>query len=306
MNGHPARTLKTTTSCTVDPAEDITAKEPLCFYLGAHMASWLWDPAADFKMCVSYRRLAPRVTLRPSTRGWMLDSGAYTELRQHGRWTVDPIRYVQEVDRFDREIGNLEWAAPQDWLCSPWVIAGGWHDGRKYAGTGLSVAEHQRRTVANFTELTRWWPEFSDAECPIMPSLQGDTIRAFVHCVRLYEDAGIDLSGYPVVGLGSVSDQDPAVVKVLAEILTPRLALHGFGLKKRGLQATSRFTSADSTSWSYEARRGARMPGHERLHKSCANCLDFAAQWRAGLLSPFARGDTGAWQEALDLGWEQA
>jgi hypothetical protein len=264
------------------------------------MDSWLWDPAADFKMCVSFRRLAPRLTLHRSTHGWMLDSGAYTELQKYGRWTVDPIRYVQEIDRYDREIGNLEWAAPQDWLCQPWVIAGGWHNERKYAGTGLSVPEHQRLTVANFAELTRWWPEFSDEECPIMPSLQGDTIAAFLHCARLYEDAGIDLSAYPVVGLGSVSDQDPAMVKALAESLTPRLALHGFGLKKRGLCATSRFTSADSTTWSYEARRGAGMPGHQALHKSCANCLDFATQlqWRAGLLTQLEDGDTGTWQVA--------
>jgi hypothetical protein len=236
----------------------------------------------------------------------MLDSGAYTELKDHGRWTVEPIRYVQEVDRFDREIGRLEWAAPQDWMCEPWVIHGGWHNGQLYKGTGLSVAEHQRLTVANFVELTRWWPEFSDEENPIMPSVQGDTMPSYLHCIRLYEEAGIDLSQYPVVGLGSVCRrQGTEEITALAEMLTPRLALHGFGVKKRGLLAAAdRFTSADSLSWSYDARRSAPLPGHK--HGNCASCLDYARQWRTRLLAQLEDAHIGMWQEALELGWEAA
>jgi hypothetical protein len=296
-----------------DPAEDITAKDPLCFYLGTHRPNWLWDPAADFPMCVSHNTLAPILSLRPSTRGWFLDSGAYTKLKDEGRWPdspgepAEPIRYVQDVDRFDREIGNMEWAAGQDWMCEPWIIRGGWHDGAFYKGTGLSVAEHQRRTVANFLELIRWWPEFSDAECPFMPALQGWEIPEYLHCARLYEDAGIDLSSYPVVGLGSVCRrQGTGEITALAEMLTPRLALHGFGVKTRGLLAADLFTSADSASWSRTARYEPGIPGHEQLHKTCANCLDFARRWRDGLLGQLDDADTGTWQEALPLTWAAA
>ncbi len=95
----------------IDPAADITAKGPLTFYLGTHRAHWLWNPAAGFKLCVSYHQLAGRWNFGRATHGWMLDSGAYTELRDHGRWTAEPIRYVQDLARFDQQIGNLEWAA---------------------------------------------------------------------------------------------------------------------------------------------------------------------------------------------------
>jgi hypothetical protein len=289
----------------IDPAGDITAKEPLCFYLGTHRPGWLWDPAADFELCVSYNTLAPRLSLREATHGWLLDSGAYTWLQTAGHCPVEPIRYVQDVDRFDRQIGRLDWAAPQDWMCEPWIIAGGWHDGQLFRGTGLSVGEHQRRTVANFLELTRWWREFSDAECPFMPVLQGWEIPDYLHCVRLYEDVGVELPEYPVVGLGSVCRrQGTRVITAVAEMLTPRLALHGFGVKTRGLLAADRFTSADSMAWSFDARYAPPLPGHG--HKHCNNCPDYARQWRTRLLAQLGNAAAGTWQDPLPLTWSAA
>jgi hypothetical protein len=287
----------------VSPAEDITAKEPLCFYLGTHRPHWLWDPAVAFRLCVSYNTLAPRLALHEATASWLLDSGAYTWLQQTGYCPVEPIRYVQDVDRFDREIGHLDWAAPQDWMCEPWIIRGGVHDGQFYKGTGLSVSEHQRLTVENYLELRRWWPEFSDAECPFMPPLQGWTIPEYLHCVTLYEDAGVDLPACPVVGLGSVCRrQGTAEITALAEMLTPRLALHGFGVKTRGLLAADRYTSADSGAWSKEATHQPPLPGHQ--HKHCGNCLAKACQYLIRLQAKLDGARTGCWQESLDLGWE--
>src|SRR5579862_4574422 len=103
----------------IDPAEDITAID-FGFYVGTHHPGWLWREDIDFPLFVCYRRIAPILNLKPATSGWALDSGAFSELKDHGRWTVDPIRYVQDVDRIDREVGRLEWAAPQDWMCEPW------------------------------------------------------------------------------------------------------------------------------------------------------------------------------------------
>lgn len=57
----------------------------------------------------------------------------------HGRWTLSPRDYVKEVRRFRDEIGNLAWAAPQDWMCEPHMIA----------RTGLSLDAHQLLTVQN-------------------------------------------------------------------------------------------------------------------------------------------------------------
>ena len=53
------------------------------------------------------------------------------------------------VRRYADEIGNLAWAAAQNWMCEPWIVE----------ETGLSVAEHQRRTIENYLELRTKAPE---------------------------------------------------------------------------------------------------------------------------------------------------
>ncbi len=45
--------------------------------------------------------------------------------------------------RYDREIGQLQFAAPQDYMCEPEMLQ----------RTGMKIVEHQTRTVANYLEL---------------------------------------------------------------------------------------------------------------------------------------------------------
>ncbi len=225
-----------------------------------------------------------------------------------------PQRYGQRT-----EFNTPDNAAAQDHMCEPWVIYGGRHNGRTYTGTrplidpdhrmsfDELVGVHQRLTVANYLECVRWWPEFSGEQCPLMPTLQGWTIPQYQRCTQMYEDAGIHLPDYPVVGLGSVcTRQGTAEITALAELLTPRLALHGFGVKTTGLLASNRFTSADSSAWSYDARHAAPLPDHEHRHRHCGNCLDAARRWRAHLLAQLAQAGTGTWQDCLPLTWETA
>jgi hypothetical protein len=253
------------------------------FYLTTHEPGWLWAEAADVPLFVSHRRLARYKTLRPSTRGWALDSGGFTELSTFGEWRTPPAEYVRAVARYDAEIGLLEWAAPQDWMCEPDVINGG--GPRNYPGTGLTVREHQVRTVENFLRLADLWPAESDEECPFMPVLQGWNLADYETCAGLYADAGVRLEEYPVVGMGSVCRrQSTGEIGAIVSAFTPRLALHGFGVKTLGLAAYGhRLESADSLAWSYDARRSDPLPGH--AHKNCANCLDYALQWRSRLLA---------------------
>jgi hypothetical protein len=120
-----------------------------------------------------------------------LDSGGFTELdtpRQLGSRT-DPAAYVAVVRRYRDEIGQLAWAAPQNWMCEPWIIA----------KTGLSIVEHQRRTVENYLTLRALAPDL-----PFVPVVQGWQINDYLTCVELYAAAGVDLAAAPVVGLGSV------------------------------------------------------------------------------------------------------
>ena len=46
-----------------------------------------------------------------------VDSGGFTELSMHGRWTITVDHYIAEVRRYVDCIGKLQWAAAMDCLC---------------------------------------------------------------------------------------------------------------------------------------------------------------------------------------------
>ena len=167
------------------------------FFLGTHQPGWLSHARVPLFVCD--RRLRDRKTLPRAAAPWALDSGGFTELRDYGRWTVTPREYIARVRRYRDEIGQLQWAASQDWMCEQVVISGGRLGPQRFAGTHLSVTEHQRRTVANLTQLREMAPGL-----PFIPVLQGYTLTDYQRCADLYEAAGIDLSAEPLVGLGSV------------------------------------------------------------------------------------------------------
>jgi hypothetical protein len=239
---------------------------------------------------VSHARLMRLAQLPRARSPWALDSGGFSEISRHGRWRTSAAMYVRDVNRYDREIGSLEWAAPQDWMCEPAMLA----------RTGLTVAEHQDRTVANVVEPRALWPQHSDDTCPIMPVLQGWTVEEYLSCIARYQAAGISLVDEPLVGVGSVcrrqaTDEIGAVITAVADAV-PGIALHGFGVKAAGLaRYGDKLASADSQSWSRGARhRNVRTP--ECTHAGpCTWCPRWALQWReqvregAGLARDTAR-----------------
>ncbi len=248
------------------------------FFLGTHHAAWLKDSRVP--LFVSRRRMPRRPRWRAACE-WAMDSGGFSELTMFGRWQTSAEEYAEEVRRWRRDVGGLAWAAAQDWMCEPQVIAGGPIAGRTSPGTGLSVVEHQRRTVENYLLLRRIAPEV-----PWTPVLQGYEPHEYIDCLRLYADAGVDLRSLPVVGVGSVCRrQHTGGIGGLFRLLhRAGLKLHGFGLKVTGLPTLSPFCeSADSLAWSYAARRRPPLPGCVG-HKNCANCRTYALQWRERLL----------------------
>ncbi len=244
------------------------------FYLGTHRPTWLWR-VTDVPLFVSHRVLRDRRSAFPrATTPWALDSGGFTELNLHGRWVTSPREYVDEVHRYTEQIGGLEWASPQDWMCEPWVVA----------KTGLSVAEHQRRTVDNYLTLRDLAPDL-----PFIPVLQGWELGDYHAHVDAYTAAGVDLAGQPVVGIGSVCRRQHTgqIAAILDSLHARGIAMHGFGVKTEGLRSYGELlASADSLAWSYRARREARMgnthPGCS--HSTCANCMTYALAWRQQLL----------------------
>lgn len=245
------------------------------FYLGTPTVAWL--ARSEVPLFVSRRRLA-QLRRWPRARAcWALDSGAFSELAQHGRWTVPARQYADEVRAYRDAIGRLAWAACQDWMCEPHILD----------RTGLTVPEHQRRTLDNYLDLRGLAPEV-----PWVPVLQGWTYSDYLAHADLYAGAGIDLAALPLVGLGSVCRrQSTRLAEELARELSARgIRLHGFGFKTDGLLRAGRwFASADSMAWSFAARRRKlRLAGCS--HTTCANCPLWALRWRDQVLTAVARG----------------
>jgi hypothetical protein len=144
------------------------------FWLGTHKAGWLARTEAP--LFVSRRTLEIRKTLPVALGPWALDSGGFTELNK-GAWHVRtrspyPLtadEYVEQVRRYEAEIGNLAWVAPMDWMSEPEMIwkhgVGGW--------------DHRRRTVQNFLVLRELLGEL------VIPVLQGWTLDEYLRCVDL-------------------------------------------------------------------------------------------------------------------------
>jgi hypothetical protein len=264
---------------------------------------------------------------------WSLDSGGFTELQLHGKWRITAQQYAAQVRQIRDAVGMMDWAAPQDWMCEPQVIRGlvrkkrgerkdsidvkRWLEWAKSAGpvmadsvrvaeelgdlaevvfhgTGLSVNEHQRKTLQNFLELRTIAPDL-----PWIPVLQGWSLTDYWRHIDMYAAAGVDLTLKRIVGVGSVCRrQGTAIAEIIFRSIAHHgdgrvIRLHGFGVKSDGLAKFGDvLVSADSLAWSYTARRSAPLPGHDLRgdgrrtgHKNCANCYDYAIRWRESLVS---------------------
>lgn len=241
----------------------------LTFYLGTHETSWLrYSP---FPLFVSHRRLKPRVGLPVARSPWALDSGGFSELTMFGTWKTTEAEYIDSARRYQQGIGLMDWAAPMDWMCEPFMVA----------HTGLSVERHQHLTVENLLSLRQKAPDVH-----WIPVLQGWALADYVQCCELYAEAGLSLVDEPVVGVGSVCRRQGTdeIARIFRTLTWAGISCHGFGVKTQGLSRYSRFlTSADSMAWSLDARRAPPLPGCR--HKNCANCWKYAQAWRSRLLA---------------------
>jgi hypothetical protein len=248
------------------------------FYLGTHIKSWLWreditelglDP-----LFVSWVRMRRQKTpfKKRARQAWALDSGGFSEIAKHGRWTSTPAQYVEAVEQYMDEVGGMEWAAQQDWMCEPHMIE----------KTGLSVAAHQDLTVQNYLELRGMAPHL-----PIAPVLQGWELDDYPVAIEKFERAGVDLRALPVVGVGSVCRRQATadIERLFASLSGYGLRMHGFGVKTAGVARYGQhLASADSMAWCVAAgHNGGPLPGCD--HQSCSNCPIFAARWRQRVLA---------------------
>lgn len=247
------------------------------FFLGTYQPHWLHSNTVP--LFVSDRRLGMYRRLPVAAGPWALDSGGFTELATYGDWShgPTPAEYAARVRRYRDEVGRLAWAAPQDWMCEPFMLA----------KTGLSVTGHQARTVGNLLELRAIAPEV-----PWVSVVQGFTVTDYLACVDRYQAVGVELASEPLVGLGSVCRRQATgeAAHIVAELRRAGITrLHGFGVKTTGLLRYGHLlVSADSLAWSFDARRKPPMPACAEQHRNCANCRTYALAWRSRLLDRLA------------------
>jgi hypothetical protein len=219
------------------------------FYVGLYMPG----QAKHFeRCCISVNRLRERKQRVPSDE-WMMDSGAFTELSQHGYYRHTAEEYAADVNRIaagtvtGRSNCGLVAAVSQDWMCEPFIIE----------KTGFTVQLHQEMTIERYDAIR------NRCKVYVMPVLQGYEPADYVWHIELY---GERLIPNMWVGVGSVCKRNTSVAEVediLAAIKArrPDLCLHGFGLKTTALGSSlvrDRLYSADSMAWSFSAWKEGR------------------------------------------------
>jgi hypothetical protein len=238
------------------------------FYLGTDAPNWLATVPAP--LFVSRRRLARRKSQPVAVTNWALDSGGFTEIHKYGGWQLSADEYADEVDRYAAEVGGMDWCAPQDWMCESSALA----------ATGLTVAEHQKRTTRNFLELRQLLGAL------VIPVVQGWSTDDYRRHRDAYEAAGVDLEEEYRVGVGSICrrNADADIGEVLVALYP--LRVHAFGVKGSALVRYQDYTaSADSMAWSATARMSrVKLSACTHRGSTCAHCPRYAQQWRDRLL----------------------
>lgn len=241
------------------------------FYLGCDNGSWL--ERVDVPLFITLRILRDRVRWPTARTTWALDSGGFTELHRHGGWDTTHDEYASLIRTFHVEVGGLEWAAPRDWMCTPDLIR----------RTGLSIAEHQRRTVESVVALRD-----EGLPVPVIPVLQGWTLGDYMACAERYADVGVDVTDEPLVGIGSIAGRSTSgeVEAIVVRLAHEGIRLHGFGVKLTGTDRYAHaLASADSMTWSRTARWQNRPMFDACTHKRCSACLRWALAWREKVLA---------------------
>jgi len=236
------------------------------FYLGTHVYTWLYH-ITDIPLFLSYNTLRKVKTYKSAQTDWALDSAGFSELSKYGTWVKTENDYIRDLLKYQEQLGRLQWAAPQDWMCEPVIIA----------KTGKTVQYHQERTIESVLSLRSRLA----GGVHIIPVLQGYTPAEYLTHVEMYDRAGFNLTQESLVGVGSVCRrQSSNDIAMLFETLHTRYAvkMHGFGVKKDGIRKSKQYlASSDSLAWSFNARYNPPLTGC--THKNCANCIHYARKW---------------------------
>ena len=241
------------------------------FKLGTHILNHI--DKTEVPLFISFRQLRKRKNKPFKQKSTLcIDSGGFSELSLFGKWTISEKEYIQELKRIENLSLNFDWVAQQDWMCEDIMLK----------KTGLTILEHQIRTVENYDKLNSIEHDFN-----VVPVLQGQTIEDYWNCFELFESKGYDLRKIDTVGIGSVCKRQNTheIGKIVKSFFDEGISIHGFGVKKQGIEKYGKYLkSSDSLAWSYNARF-LKIKMQSCSHKgNCANCLDYALKWRKSIL----------------------
>lgn len=250
-------------ACRPDVPADVDDGPGPTVWIGGDVGAFWWGTP----ILVSYGRLREAKSLPVATAPWVCDSRGFAEINQHGRWTIPAAVYAADVDRYAREIGRLEWVAPQDWPAGAASLA----------KTGLTEAEHQRRTIESVLELRPMLPHRK-----VICVVTGKDAEGYLRHIDMYAAHGIDLRAEQlVVGVGALVGRPvheaADIIRVLHAAGLKRL--HGFGVKGLVLDLVGGLLeSIDSASWARAGQKRGGLCVHG-LVKHEQNCPAYARQW---------------------------
>jgi hypothetical protein len=231
----------------------------MMFYPGLHHPA---DSAHFDRAFISINSVRGRKRPVPG-KHWILDSGAFRELEQFGRYRHDPDEYATEVNRLAGISPGLAVAVSQDFMCEPFIIE----------KTGLTVEEHQRRTIERYDALVPL------VRVPLMPVLQGYSRASYLEHLDQYGDR---LGAGAYVGVGSICKRNSNMHEIEGILVAikhrrPDLRLHGFGIKVTALFSgvvRECLHSADSMAWAFAAWREGRDSNDWREARSFAERIE--------------------------------
>lgn len=218
----------------------------------------------------SLRRLKERKSPAPfQGYDWIMDSGAFSEININGHYTYTPEEYLKYVEMHQpSRFFNM------DYMCEPFVLA----------KTGLTVKEHQARTIENQIKIMDLLNKY-DITGEFCGCIQGWKIDQYLEHIDALKAHGLIT---PKMGVGSVCRRNSKaqIVEVLNAVKTelPCVKLHGFGVKTDILKEPLIYDcldTCDSMAWSFDGRRIEKKPCLDCQHhcKNCANCHVYMMKW---------------------------
>lgn len=219
------------------------------FYPGIYQQSHVNYVKERFFLSFQIIRRRKNVFRNIEDKEWIMDSGAFSEIRKNGEFLFTPEEYLKHVEKW-----NPYYFVNMDWMCEPYQLK----------KTGKTVKEHQEQTLDNQVKLM----ELSEGINPrLMGVIQGWSVDDYLSHIDMIRERGCLLD---YMGVGSVCRRNSKteILQILMRIKKeiPRTKLHAFGVKKDvfkdrlGQRIFDCLHSSDSMAWSYNARWKKKNP----------------------------------------------